>query len=69
MKSKLTLNLLLAVIKSTETDSRCFGILLNVFGEVLPYAVKGAVLLAMRKELSDHAAQCMSVVSWGEIPK
>jgi NADPH-dependent 7-cyano-7-deazaguanine reductase QueF-like protein len=62
-----TNNLLLAVIKSTETDSRCFGIFLNVLNEVLPFAVKDAVLSAMRKELSDQAAQCMStsVVSWG----
>ena len=60
-----TNKLLLAVIKSAETDSRCFGCFLNVLDEVLPYAVKGAVLSAMRKEASDQA-QCMSVVTWGE---
>ena len=38
-----TNNLLLAVIKSTETDSRCFGIFLSVLDEVLPYAVKSAI--------------------------
>ena len=59
-----TNNLLLAVIKSTETDNRCFRLFLNVLDEVLPYAVKGTVLSAMRKEVSDQA-QCMSVVSQG----
>ena len=56
-----TNKLLLAVIKSTETDNRrCFRLFLNVLDEVLPDAVKGAVLSAMRKEASDQV-QCMSL--------
>ena len=57
-------NLLLAVIRSTETDSRCFGIFLNTLREVLPYGVKDAVLSAMKKELTEQA-QSMSMVVWG----
>ena len=58
-----TNDFLLAVIKSTKTDCRCFEIFLSVLNDVLPYAVKDAVLLAMRQEL---LAKCMSVVSCGK---
>ena len=64
-----TRSLVLAVIKSTETDSRCFGILLNILEQVLPYGVRDALLSKMKKERAEQAAKvstCMSMVVVGE---
>ena len=55
-------NLLLAVINSTETDSRCFGILLNILEQVLPHGVKDKLILSMKGELST----CMSIIAVGK---
>ena len=60
-----TRSLLLAVIKSTETDSRCLGILLNILGQVLPYGVRDKLLLAIKKELIEQA-ECTSVIAMGQ---
>ena len=54
-----TRNLILAVKKSTETDSRCFEMFLNILEQTLPYQTKGSLLSAMKKECSDS---CRSVV-------
>ena len=59
-----TRSLLLAVIKSTETDSRCLGILLNILEQVLPYGVRDKLLSVIKKELTEQA-ECTSVVAMG----
>ena len=62
--------LLLAVIKSTETNSRCFGILLNILEQVLPHGTRGTLLSAIKKELTEQAECDMctvtSVVAMGQ---
>ena len=67
-----TRNLVLAMVKSTETDSRCFGIFLDVLEQVLPRGIKDALLSAMKKEVTMVTEQakgstsCMAVVTWGQ---
>ena len=60
-----TRNLLLAVIKSTETDSRCLGILLNILEQVLPHGARHALILTIKKKLIEHGT-CTSVVAMGQ---
>ena len=54
--------LILAVKKSTETDSRCFEILLTILEEKLPYGIRDNLLSQIRKEISEKANTCREVV-------
>ena len=54
--------LILAVKKSTETDSRCLEILLNILEQELPYAIRENLLSKIRKELTEKANTCRAVV-------
>ena len=61
--------LVLAVMKSAETDSRCFWIFLDILEQVLPRGIKDALLSAMKKEITEQAkgsTSCMAVVTWGQ---
>ena len=53
---------ILAVMKSTETDSRCLEILLTVLEEKLPYRIRDNLLSQIRKEISEKANTCREVV-------
>ena len=55
-------NLILAVKKSTETDSRCLEILLNILHQELPFAIRENLLSKIRKELTEKANTCRAVV-------
>ena len=48
--------LILAVKKSTETDSRCLEILLNILEEQLPHAIKDKLLSEIREEQENSRA-------------
>ena len=54
--------LILAVKKSTETDSRCLEILLNILDQELPFAIRENLLSKIRKELTDKANTSRAVV-------
>ena len=54
--------LILAVKKSTETDSRCLEILLDILDHQLPYTIKEKLLSEIRKELTEKANTCRAVV-------
>lgn len=54
--------LIVAVKRSTETDSRCFELLMEILEQQLPYATKGKLLSGMRKELSEKATTGREVV-------
>ena len=54
--------LILAVKKSTETDSRCLDILLTILEEKLPYGIRDNLLSQIRKEISEEANTCREVV-------
>ena len=54
--------LILAVKKSTETDSRCLEILLNILDQQLPRTIKEKLLSEIRKELNENANICRAVV-------
>ena len=54
--------LILAVKKSTETDSRCLEILLTILEETLPYRIRDNLLSQIRKEISEKANTCREVV-------
>ena len=54
--------LILAVKKSTETDSRCLEILLNILDQELPFAIRENLLSKIRKELTEKASTCSAVV-------
>ena len=54
--------LILAVQKSTETDSRCLEILLNILEQELPYAIRDNLLSKIRKELTEKANTSRAVV-------
>jgi DNA repair exonuclease SbcCD ATPase subunit len=54
--------LVLAVKKSTETDSRCLEILLTILEEKLPYGIRDTLLSQIRKEISEKANTCREVV-------
>ena len=54
--------LILAVKNSTETDSRCLEILLNILEEQLPYGIRDSLLSAIRKEVTEKANTCRAVV-------
>ena len=54
--------LILAVKKSTETDSRCLEILLNILEQELPFAIREILLSNIRKELTEKANTCRAVV-------
>ena len=54
--------LILAVKKSTETDSRCLEILLNILEQELPFAIRENILSKIRKELTEKANTCRAVV-------
>ena len=54
--------LILAVKKSTETDSRCLEILLNILEQELPFAIRDNLLSKIRKELTEKANTCRAVV-------
>ena len=59
--------LVLAVKTSTETDSRCFEILLNILEEQLPIAAKEKLLSEIRKELTEKSNICTEVVPSSQI--
>ena len=46
--------LILAVKKSTETDSRCLEILLNILEQELPFAIRENLLSKIRKEHTER---------------
>ena len=48
--------LILAVKTSTETDSRCLEILLNILDQQLPYVIKDKLLSELREELMKTSA-------------
>ena len=54
--------LILAVKKSTETDSRCLEILLNILDQELPFVIRENLLSKIRKELTEKANTCRAVV-------
>ena len=54
--------LILAVKKSTETDSRCLEILLNILEQELPFAIRENLLSKIRKELTKKANTSRAVV-------
>ena len=54
--------LILAVKKSTETDSRCLEILLNILDQELPFAIRENLLSKIRKELTEKANTSRAVV-------
>ena len=54
--------LILAVKKSTETDSRCLEILLNILEQELPFAIRDNLLSKIRKELTVKANTSRAVV-------
>ena len=54
--------LILAAKKSTETDSRCLEILLNILDQELPFAIRENLLSKIRKELTEKANTCRAVV-------
>ena len=54
--------LILAVKKSTETDSRCLEILLNILDQELPFAIRDNLLSKIRKELTEKANPSRAVV-------
>ena len=54
--------LILAVKKSTETDSRCLEILLNILEQELPFVIRENLLSKIRKELTEKANTCRAVV-------
>ena len=54
--------LILAVKKTTETDSRCLDILLNILEQELPFAIRENLLSKIRKELTEKANTCRAVV-------
>ena len=55
--------LILAVKKSTETDSRCFEILLNILDQQLPHTIKEKLLSEIRKELNEKLVTSQNVQS------
>jgi hypothetical protein len=54
--------LILAVKKSTETDSRCLEILLNILERELPFTIREKLLSEIRKEQVEKANTCRTVV-------
>ena len=60
--------LVLAVKKSTETDSRCLEILLTILEEKLPYKIRDNLLSQIRKEISEKANTCREVVPGLTVP-
>ena len=48
--------------KSTETDSRCFEILLNILEDKLPYGIRESLLSQIRKDITKKANTCREVV-------
>jgi hypothetical protein len=54
--------LVLAVKKSTETDSRCLEILLNILEMELPFTIVEKLLSEIRKEQGEKANTCRAVV-------
>ena len=54
--------LILAVKKSTETDSRCLEILLTILEEKLPSTIRDNLLTQIRKEITEKANTCRDVV-------
>ena len=52
--------LILAVKKSTETDSRCLEILLNILEQELPFAIRENLLSKIRKELTEKSQHMQS---------
>ena len=54
--------LILAVKKSTETDSRCLEILLNILEQELPCAIRENILSKIRKGLTEKANTSRAVV-------
>jgi hypothetical protein len=54
--------LVLAVKSSTETDSRCLEILLNILERELPLTIRDKLLSEIRKEISEKANTCREVV-------
>ena len=47
---------------STETDSRCLEILLNILEEQLPYGIRDNLLSAIRKDITEKANICREVI-------
>jgi hypothetical protein len=54
--------LVLAVKKSTETDSRCLEILLSILERELPFTIREKLLSEIRKEPVEKANTCRAVV-------
>ena len=60
--------LILAVKKSTETDSRCLEILLHILAEQLPYVIKDKLLSEIREELKKASAVVPSSNTFDLVP-
>ena len=60
--------LILAVKKSTETDSRCLEILLHILAEQLPYIIKDKLLSEIREELKKSSAVVPSSNTFHLVP-
>ena len=60
--------LILAVKKSTETDSRCLEILLHILAEQLPYIIKDKLLSEIREELKKASAVVPSSNTFHLVP-
>ena len=60
--------LILAVKKSTETDSRCLEILLHILAEQLPYVIKDKLLSEIREELKKVRAVVPSSNTFHVVP-
>ena len=54
--------LILAVKSSTETDSRCFEILLDILGQELPLKTRDKLLSDIREKLKEKVNVCREVV-------
>jgi hypothetical protein len=59
--------LILAVKKSTETDSGCLEILLNILERELPLTIKEKLISEIRKEQEEKANTCRAVVPSSQI--
>ena len=59
--------LILAVKTSTETDSRCFEILLNILERELPFTIREKLISEIRKEQLEKANTCTAVVPSSQI--
>ena len=61
MKTKPWRTLILAVKKSTETDSKCLEIFKKILEEQLPYTIRDKLLSKIRNEIAEKAKMTAEV--------